>query len=495
MHYPQLFTQKIPATLLFSAFLALLTLPVFVSAAELPDLGAPDLVEYDQQTEEKLGRAFTTSLHTNYTLNYDPEVVSYIRKIGHKIASHTGDKRHFRFYVIDNDSINAFAGPNGVIGIHTGLIQAVQSEDELASVIAHEIAHITQRHLSRRYEYQSTEGNVASIATLLAAILIGIYDPNAGMATLMGGMGYNIEQQLKNSRAHETEADSQGIELLYKANYNPYAMGDFFARLSKANRNNNASLPEILRTHPVTSQRLAEADNRAQTMPPLKTKSSDDSLNLIKLRLNRSNRKTNSADLLFLKNRQSPAEVCYQLNLLSLHEQNENADLKSTRQCLWQYMMNDPEQTLYSNLMIESVIKNIPNDNNSLTRILNYAEYQQALNPTDISVLLRYAELLIKLDKIDDAIHLLESKSNVQNYQYQVNKKLAEISAQQNKNAEAYYYQAVAQMDIGNIRRSEYLLKQAVISVTTEGSTLKQKILLFTNKHTNLLKNKDKDDK
>ncbi len=487
MHYHRLLIQKLPVYLLF------LTLPLFVSAAELPDLGAPDLVEYDQQTEEKLGRAFTTSLHTNYALNYDPEVISYVRRIGHKIASQTGDQRNFRFYVIDNDSINAFAGPNGVIGIHTGLIQAVQSEDELASVIAHEIAHVTQRHLSRSYEYQSTQGNVASIATMLAAILIGMHDANAGMATLMGGMGYNIEQQLKNSRMHETEADSEGIQLLYKANYNPYAMGGFFARLSKASQNSGSSLPEILRTHPVTERRLAEADNRAQTMPPFKAKPIDNSLKLIKLRLNQTNRQRESKDLFFLKENRSPAEVCYQLNLLSLHHlQNNKTDLVTTRQCLWQYMTDNPEQTLYSNLMIESVSKHGNYDNSLLSKTLDYAEYQQALNPNDTAVLLRYAELLIKLNKNNEAINVLESKSKDQYYQYQVNQKLAEISANQNNIAEAYYHQAVAQMDIGNIKRSEYLLKQAEENVITQNISLKQKIFLFSDKYANLLKNGNK---
>lgn len=486
MHYRRLITQNIFALLLLQAA------PFSAQSAELPDLGAPDLIEYDQQTEEKLGRAFTASLHTDYPLNYDPEVVSFVRKIGHKIASQTGNHRNFRFYVIDNDSINAFAGPDGVIGIHTGLIQAVQSEDELASVIAHEIAHVTQRHLSRRYEYQSNQGNITSIATMLAAILIGMHDPNAGMATLMGGMGYSMEQQLKNSRLHESEADSKGIDFLQKANYDPYAMGQFFARLSKAGQNNSFALPEILRSHPVTERRLAEAENRAQTMPPLKTREPDNSLNLIKIRLNQGNLQRESHDLFFLKKQQSAAENCYQLNLINLNNPTDNATINKNRQCLWQLITDTPEQILYSNLMMESITKDPQQNMELLNRILKYTEYQQALHPNDTSGLLRYTDLLINMGKIELGQQILESRSQNHKYQYQANQKLAEIYARQHKNAEAYYFQAVAQLNIGNTERSKYLLKKAEENISDTDVILKHKIFMFSNKYANLLKNSTK---
>jgi predicted Zn-dependent protease len=484
MHY-RLITQNILALLL------LLAAPLSAESADLPDLGAPDLIEYDQQTEEKLGRAFTASLHTHYSLNYDPEVVSFVRQIGHKIASKTGNHRNFRFYVIDNDSINAFAGPDGVIGIHTGLIQAVQSEDELASVIAHEISHVTQRHLSRRYEYQSNQGNIASIATMLAAILIGMQDPNAGMAALMGGMGYNIEQQLKNSRLYESEADSKGIELLQKANYNPHAMGQFFARLSKAGQNNSFALPEILRTHPVTASRLAEAGNRAETMPPLKTKEPDNSLNLIKLRLNQDHLQHKSGDLFLLK-RRSAAENCYQLNLSNINNITDNVTINRNRSCLWQLIKDTPEQILYSNLMIESLTKDQYKDTDLLNRILKYAEYQQAIHPNDTSGLLRYTDLLINLGQVNLGQKILESRNENQKYHYQANLKLAEIYAHRQENAEAYYFQAVAQLDIGNLKRSEYLLKKAKENINSKDIILKNKIFLFSRENANLLKSNSK---
>ncbi len=488
MHY----RRSLPLYCFVLAFF--LAVPTLSQAVNLPDLGAPDLVNYDQQTEERFGRSFTASLHAEYALNYDPEVVHFVRKIGHKIASQTGQNRHFKFYVIDNDSINAFAGPNGVIGVHTGLIQAVQSEDELASVIAHEIAHVTQRHLSRRFEYQSNQGNAASIATILAAILIGIHDPNAGMATLMGGMGYNIEQQLKNSRQHESEADSEGIAFLHKANYNPYAMGQFFARLSKAGQNNSYSMPEILRTHPVTERRLAEAQNRAQTMPPLKPRKIDNSLNLIQLRLNQNNLHRESHDLFFTKQQQTNAESCYQLNLLTLNSVNNPTSLAQSRSCLWQLIEENPQQTLYSSLMMQSISQDKKPDVDLSRRILEHAEYQYALHPNDTAIVLRYADLLLSLGQKNQAKQLLESATKTQRYQYQLNQKLAEIYAGESQNAEAYYFQAVAQMDIGNTGRSEYLLEKSEELLEDTNSSLKQKIFTFQNKHAKLLKNKDKED-
>jgi len=461
---------------LLSALIVLATNATQASLHNLPDLGAPDLVTYDQQTEEKLGYAFATSLHQNFNLNYDPEVISYIRKIGHKIAGQTGNHRNFQFYVIQNDSINAFAGPNGIIGIHTGLIQAVKSEDELASVIAHEIAHVTQNHLSRRYEYNSTQGTATSVATFIAALLIGMHDSNAGMAALMGGMGLNLEQQLKNSRLHESEADAIGITLLHKTGYDPHAMGQFFAKLSQDNRNNKFSLPEILRTHPVSDRRLAEAENRAENLPPTSDRKIDNSLALIKVRL-----ATPLKPATFDDNA-TAAVICYQKTLKQIKQTIPN-QRPLDKSCIYQEAKQHPEHTLYALLLIEAQTKSPQNDFD----ILKIAEYQQALHPTDTATLMRHVELLLSKNEKSAAITLIKKHANLNSYQYLPYKKLAEIYQSEQQIPEAYFASAVSEFSIGN-HGAEYLLSQAEKLTPDQNELLMQEITIFRSKHAKLLK-------
>lgn len=471
-----------------------------VYAINLPDLGAPDLIEYDQATEEKLGHAFTAALHTQYSLNYDPEVVDYIRQIGDKVTRVIGDNRHFAFYVIDNPDINAFAGPNGVIGIHTGLINAVESEDELASVIAHEIAHITQRHLSRRYEYQSSTGNISSIASLIAAILVGMHDPSAGMATLMGGMGLNIEQQLKNSRQHETEADQYGIEFLHKAGFNPHAMADFFGRLDKASQFNSFAVPEILRTHPITEGRLAQAQNRAEALPPFIAPKPNNNLQLIKLRVQNSplkNQFSHNSLHSLQTSMQDSATKCYQDTLNSI-KSTQSKGANNAAECITQIAYAHPEQPLYANLLFEKISQQPEHFKTSMRKHLEFAAYLHEIHPQNLASLIRYSDLLAQNNQMTAAIEVLLKNASQSANPYSSYDKVAQYYQQQQKYSHAYYYSALAHADIGNFKRAVYLLSQAKIEIqkrtTPENTWLANEITKYETANSNLLKSQDKEE-
>ena len=465
------------------AALNLSTISQSVQATELPELGSQDLIAYDQQTEKDLGRAFTSALHSQYPLNYDPEVINYIRQMGHRIASQTGQAREFRFYVINNSAINAFAGPNGTIGIHTGLIQAANSDDEIASVIAHEIAHITQRHLSRRHQLNNSQGNLASFATILAAILIGAYEPTAVVPTIMAGMGLNIEKQLKNSREHEAEADSVGISMLQKAGYNPHAMASFFARLAKENQHNEYTVPEILLSHPVTDSRIAEAENRAQSMYTQAATPKQNSLQLIKHRIATTDSLFNlGAMAKDYDTNPTDASLCYKKSLNSLHNKT-GKDIT----CLKELALKHPEQSLYSNLLLESMLNKQKPTPTEAEFLLEQADFQLALFPNNLASLIRYSDLLLLLNKTQLATELLTKYAKESRYQYLINKKLSEIYAKQNRLGEAYFFKAVSEFNIGNIERTTYLLTQAKKFNQPENKSLTKKITLLSNISNNLL--------
>ncbi|MBD3671696.1 MAG: M48 family metallopeptidase [Gammaproteobacteria bacterium] len=254
------------ASLLLYFILMPATIPMAYGQTELPDLGQSDTSLVTRAHERKIAEQVMRNLrHADLILD-DPELSEYIQSLGHRISRNSewqGDG--FHFFIIKDMEVNAFALPAGYIGIHIGLFLTSRTEDELASVLAHEIAHITQRHYSRGYEF-SKQQNALLAAAVIAALAIGSQDSNASAALLMGGMANSLASQLSFSRGNEREADWLGIDLLTKSGYNPRAMASFFERLQQANRYNESAAPEYLRTHPVTTNRISDARSRAQDL-------------------------------------------------------------------------------------------------------------------------------------------------------------------------------------------------------------------------------------
>jgi predicted Zn-dependent protease len=163
--------------------------------------------------------------------------------------------------------INAFAGPGGYIGVYSGLILATDSESELAAVVAHEIAHVTQRHIMRSFEDTQRLSGPATAALVAAAILGAQVSPQAGAAALAGVQAAAAQRQINFTRQNEKEADRIGIMTLAQSGFDPHAMPVFFERLSKASRMYENNAPEFLRTHPVTTSRIADSLGRADQHP------------------------------------------------------------------------------------------------------------------------------------------------------------------------------------------------------------------------------------
>jgi len=230
---------------------------------ELPDIGDSAGSAISPEFERRLGKAFMRSIRQHATIVDDPEVQSYIESIGYRLAANSDDNTlTFSFFVVDSPDINAFAAPGGVIGVNSGTILTSRSESELAGVIAHEISHVTQRHMARRFEYQG-KFSMAKTAAMLGAILLAIVDPQAGAAALAVVTGANIQSQINFTRANEEEADSIGIQLLARSGYDPQGMPGFFEQLQQKSEYYQGNAPEFLRTHPLTSSRIAESKARA----------------------------------------------------------------------------------------------------------------------------------------------------------------------------------------------------------------------------------------
>jgi len=232
----------------------------------LPELGSPSDQYLTPADEARLGRAFMQSILETQPVLDDPLITEYIQTLGNRLLNKSeAAGQEYRFFVIEEPMINAFAGPGGHIGIYTGLILATQSESELASVIAHEIAHVTQKHLLRAFDAANRMSGKTAVL-MLAAILVGIAgSTDAGIALASGVQAGALQEQINFTRSNEQEADHVGIKILADAELDPRSMPVFFERLTHANRLFDSGIPEMLRTHPVTTNRIADALGRAET--------------------------------------------------------------------------------------------------------------------------------------------------------------------------------------------------------------------------------------
>jgi len=248
---------------------------------DLPQIGNPADVALSPAQEAKIGKEVAGELYYyNYVVE-DPELSEYLASVGWRLAANgSTTPPAFNFFLIADPRINAFALPGAYIGVNAGLLLAAANESELASVMAHEEAHVTQRHAARG----ENDDKVATIATwlaVLAAIIAGSANPDVVIGALSLGQGINYNRQVSYTRGNEFEADRIGIRTLAASGYDPNAMSGFFAKLEQQTRLYGNQLPEILLTHPVNATRVAEAEERAAQYPRREVK---DSLDFIFMR-------------------------------------------------------------------------------------------------------------------------------------------------------------------------------------------------------------------
>lgn len=229
----------------------------------LPDIGDPAGRTLTVGQEKRLGDSLIREVRQRIPISDDAELRHYIQDLGNRLlASADNPGFDFEFFVVDSPTVNAFAMPGGYIGMNSGLIMRTQSESELAAVMAHEIAHVTQRHIARTLDATRGSG-LRTLGIIMAAILLGMQDPDAGSAAAMAGIAGSIQEQIDYTRAHEREADNIGIQILADAGLDPHGMPRFFERLEQATRFLDRP-PEYLSTHPVTENRISDSRARAQ---------------------------------------------------------------------------------------------------------------------------------------------------------------------------------------------------------------------------------------
>lgn len=236
---------------------------------ELPDLGASAGAVASPAEEAEFARGLLRQMRAYNLLVEDPLIRSYFEHMGYRVVAESDQpERPFTFVVLNEPVVNAFAAPGGFVALFRGMILAADNEDEVAGVLAHEVAHVTQMHAFRAYE-EATQMTIPLALAMLGMVLAGGGSGQAIQGALVTAQGLSAQQQINYTRQNEYEADRLGIQTLSRAGYDPEAMATMFEKLGRVSRSNGEGPPEYLRTHPVSTSRIADAKNRAHSMPAL----------------------------------------------------------------------------------------------------------------------------------------------------------------------------------------------------------------------------------
>lgn len=437
-----------------------LTLAAGLPAAEinLPDIGSPADAVLSKSDENHLGRAIMRQIRASGELVEDPQVTEYINEIGHRIAAQANieGNHEFSFFVVDNNVINAFALPGGFIGVHTGLLEATRNEDELAGVLAHEVAHVTQRHIARRIHANQRQ-SILSTAIMLGAILAGA--AGGGGDVMQGAIavaqGTAAQQQINFTRSNEYEADRVGISALAAAGFDPQGMGSFFEVMSRGTTPIEQRLPEFLRTHPVSSARIAEARGRARSYQPVHT---TDSVNygIARARLVVASQDTPEDAVAYFERERYEYQSDEERYGRAVAYLRAGRNVEANR--IFEELANkDPEIIAYhigladSQMALEAVAEAME----------TFAKGQE-LFPRNLPLTIHHAEALLQIDQADLAHEmLLDLLNNTPPTPEQV-RLIAKAAIEAGEIAEAHYYMAEYRLMIGDLVGGVNFLQQAL---------------------------------
>lgn len=413
---------------------------------QLPDMGDSTGTLITPAQEKELGKAFFRSLHRQLDITQDSDIEQYIQSIGARlVANSDAPAGDFHFFVVLDNAINAFAGPGGYIGVNSGLIITSESESELASVLAHEIAHVTQRHLYRAYE-AANQLSIPTAAATLAAVLLGTQSAALGQAAMAAIQAGSAQAQINFTRSNEQEADRVGMQTLARSDFDPRSMPVFFERLQQSSRYYGQGIPEFLRTHPVTTSRISDTRGRSEKYPYRQYPDSlDYQLTKAKLRVMTAGNKTDIYNFFTTASRQGTTEqravARYGLALIYL----ENNQFEIARSIFTQLTAEYPRQHQYI-----AALARIEDETRNFDKALDV--YQKALkqHPNNFWLKMEYVSTLLKADQADQARKILQTLTYEQQQYPVYYSLLARTYGKLNNQAESHRYLAEYYYSIGN---------------------------------------------
>ncbi len=440
----------------------------------LPDLGDVSQTVLTPQDEQRIGEQIMRDVSTSDDVVQDIEIIDYLNALGNRLVAASPDKlQKFNFFVVQDNSINAFAMPGGVVGVHTGLIAVSNSESELASVLGHEIGHVSQHHLARMLASQKydTFKNIAGIAL---ALLVARSNPELANGALAASSAVSVQRQLDYTREHEREADRVGLSILDAAGFDVRAMPAFFTTLQRGTRFTEGTAPSFLRTHPLTAERIADVANRVESMPYRQVADSL-TFNLVKAKLRANTGLAQDAVEQFqdnIKEHRFANETAEHYGLaVAMLRKNDVAGAQNQMQWLRKNVQKNNGQ----NAFIETLDARIQvARNNPQAAAAQYAKGLSAF-PAHRGLIYGYAEHFLAINQPDKAIKLVQDKQSLypsDAYFYDI---LAKAYSAKNKNllrfqaqGEAYYRQynlqkAIEQMELAAKAKDGNFYEQSIV--------------------------------
>lgn len=449
-------------TLIIALVLLLAAVPVPAAAGSgtgivLPDLGSGEISLIAGTREAYIGRAILNELRRAGLVLEDPELTEYVQNLGSRLAAAGGDmQQDFKFFLVKDDSVNAFALPGGYIGVHSGLFLRTRTESELASVLAHEVAHITQRHVSRRFEAASGM-NFKSLAVLLGAIALAASgaDVDDVSGAMMLGQGLAIQEQINFTRSQEYEADRVGVRILARGGFDPEGMVGFFETMQRMQRLRNSEMPEFLSTHPLSSSRVLEAAQRIRAMGEIEGIRESRAYPLMKARLRvlarngpilmePAEKGATDADT-------APARYARALALL------EDGEAK-TAAAIFRELRTEDDSVTHYHIGLGSALMQAGKTGDALA-VLEAAE---KLFPGNVPVGLAHAEALRTAGHADRALVLLRNLFNRQPAEPEYIRSLAHTASDAGATAESHYYMGEYYLRLGDLDSARVQLNLAV---------------------------------
>lgn len=369
----------------------------------LPSLGGNAFSELTPEKEKQLGDIMMRQTRGQLPMVYDPLMDEYINALGNKMVARANDVNFpFKFYWIQDKNINAFASLGGNIASHTGTIAIAESESEFASVISHEIAHVTQRHIARYVEARSQQAPL-TLAGLLGAIVLATVNPEAGMAAIAATQGAAQQSAINFTRSNEQEADRIGMQVLAESGFDPYAVPDFFRKLTEKSRFVNQQLA-FLQTHPLSQSRVSDTRLRAEQFTKRFIPDSQD-FTLVQARvLARYHYEQQHSEALFLKKLGQPGGNTkanqYGLAIALL----DNKKLAKSQEIIEKLLQDDKHNLYYIDVYTDILIAQGKHQQS-----LDMLEKEYLLRPNNQVVTLNYANAAMNAKAYRLAIHLLKT--------------------------------------------------------------------------------------
>lgn len=397
---------------------------------KLPEIGSAGFSVLSIEKERQIGGEMMRQIRASQPVLNDPVLTEYINDLGNRMVRNAKDVNYsFEFFIIRNEELNAFAFFGGHIAIHSGLITTAKTESELASVVAHEISHVTQRHLARRLEAQS-KSQPLTMAGMVSSVLLALINPSVGMAALTTTMAASQQAGINYTRGNEKEADRVGIMLLANSGFNPQGAPDFFSTMAEKYRYKSKP-PAMLLTHPLPESRISDARLRAQSLSP-RPLAPNLQFELAKARIKARYENNASSNIAYFteslkKNRYAIAEAA-KYGLALAHYENKDYPLAISQ--LESLLAQDDKNLFYVDALTDAYIAV-----KSFDKAIKMLAELNLLMPNNQVVALNYANVLQEAKKLPKAEMVLQDFLTLNPGNFIANDLLTDVYRKQDKKA------------------------------------------------------------